>query len=441
MQWIFKVIIIFWVVCDCAYAQLAPRSLDIANPNPVGSGARAMGMGNAFIAIADDATAASWNPAGLTLMTRPEMSLAVENISFSEESHTAKPVTDHFNLADFNFASIVFRPNFGKKTDGRNTVFSINYFTLFRFDKSLDLSLNQSGELLGFPVIQTANYNLDNEGSLSALTPALGVVVSDNVFLGLSLNIWNHHMTGNSTFRKTELTTGQRDFGGGVTLATNPLLDKNTYEVDEGYSFVIGLQYQPSAPWSFGFVVKPDYDLKLDHKRIVIDSEGGIATKTLDQRLNAKLEFPWIIGFGVVWEPSKDKWKISTDITWTQWSKYNFRERGENKNPLSADSSDSKDTYTIRFGYESLHELKKLIIPFRWGLGYDPAPSINSVDDFYTVSVGSGIQFRDRVILDLAYEFRWGKNVNSATIAGFIGSQEGQDVQRHRLLMSLLFYF
>ena len=28
---------------------------------PVGSGARALGMGGAFIAIADDATAASWN--------------------------------------------------------------------------------------------------------------------------------------------------------------------------------------------------------------------------------------------------------------------------------------------------------------------------------------------------------------------------------------------
>ena len=36
-----------------------------SSPNPVGSGARALGMGGAFIAIADDATAASWNPGGL----------------------------------------------------------------------------------------------------------------------------------------------------------------------------------------------------------------------------------------------------------------------------------------------------------------------------------------------------------------------------------------
>ena len=42
--------------------------------NPVGSGARATGMGGAFISVADDATAASWNPAGLIQLERPEVS-------------------------------------------------------------------------------------------------------------------------------------------------------------------------------------------------------------------------------------------------------------------------------------------------------------------------------------------------------------------------------
>src|SRR5690554_2893241 len=45
-----------------------------SSPNVVGSGARALGMGGAFIAVADDATAASWNPGGLTQLERPEVS-------------------------------------------------------------------------------------------------------------------------------------------------------------------------------------------------------------------------------------------------------------------------------------------------------------------------------------------------------------------------------
>ena len=38
-------------------------------------GARSLGLGGAFVAVADDATAALANPAGLTLLTRPEISV------------------------------------------------------------------------------------------------------------------------------------------------------------------------------------------------------------------------------------------------------------------------------------------------------------------------------------------------------------------------------
>lgn len=46
-----------------------------ATPNHVGSGAKAMGMEGAFISVADDATAASWNLRGLLQVLRPELSL------------------------------------------------------------------------------------------------------------------------------------------------------------------------------------------------------------------------------------------------------------------------------------------------------------------------------------------------------------------------------
>src|SRR5512137_326851 len=48
----------------------------------LGSGARAMGMGGAFLARADDATAASWNPAGLSYLRLPEVSLVGAYNSF-----------------------------------------------------------------------------------------------------------------------------------------------------------------------------------------------------------------------------------------------------------------------------------------------------------------------------------------------------------------------
>ncbi len=46
-------------------------------------GARSMGFGGAFVALADDATAAFANPAGLVQLTRPEVSIDLRRWSYS----------------------------------------------------------------------------------------------------------------------------------------------------------------------------------------------------------------------------------------------------------------------------------------------------------------------------------------------------------------------
>ena len=54
----------------------------------LGSGARAYGMGGAFLARADDATAASWNPAGLSYLRLPELTLVGVHNSFDTQQPT-----------------------------------------------------------------------------------------------------------------------------------------------------------------------------------------------------------------------------------------------------------------------------------------------------------------------------------------------------------------
>ena len=107
MKWFIKALLFLGLLCSWGSSQTLPKSLEIANPNPVGSGARAMGMSNAFIAVADDATAASWNPAGLAQLVRPEMSLALEGIYVTEKSRTQIPSTENFDLTDYSYASLV----------------------------------------------------------------------------------------------------------------------------------------------------------------------------------------------------------------------------------------------------------------------------------------------------------------------------------------------
>jgi long-chain fatty acid transport protein len=61
-------------------AQEAPPALEFSFSNP---GARSMALGGAFVALADDATAAFANPAGLVQLVRPEISLELRRRDFS----------------------------------------------------------------------------------------------------------------------------------------------------------------------------------------------------------------------------------------------------------------------------------------------------------------------------------------------------------------------
>jgi hypothetical protein len=74
-----------------------------------GSGARAFGMGGAFLARADDATAASWNPAGLSYLRVPEVSLAGNRTLYSKETETDLGVDrDRFAGQTPDFAALTW---------------------------------------------------------------------------------------------------------------------------------------------------------------------------------------------------------------------------------------------------------------------------------------------------------------------------------------------
>ena len=65
--------------------------LDFRFNNP---GARANAMGGAFIALADDATAAYANPAGLTILTEPEISIEYRGGQYTTRITDSRGITD-----------------------------------------------------------------------------------------------------------------------------------------------------------------------------------------------------------------------------------------------------------------------------------------------------------------------------------------------------------
>ncbi|MGZ7079289.1 MAG: OmpP1/FadL family transporter [Thermoanaerobaculia bacterium] len=79
-------------------------------------GARSLGMGGAFLGLADDASAAEANPAGLTILRKPEVSIEGRNYleqqilttsgTFPDLTQTA--FTSFSNRVELTFASVVF---------------------------------------------------------------------------------------------------------------------------------------------------------------------------------------------------------------------------------------------------------------------------------------------------------------------------------------------
>lgn len=69
-------------------------NIDFRFNNP---GARANAMGGAFIGVADDATAAYTNPAGLTILSKPEAS-----IEFKAAEHTTKTILEDGTTREFD---------------------------------------------------------------------------------------------------------------------------------------------------------------------------------------------------------------------------------------------------------------------------------------------------------------------------------------------------
>ncbi|MXZ01934.1 hypothetical protein F4Y93_15325, partial [Candidatus Poribacteria bacterium] len=69
-----------------------------------GVGARALGMGSAFVAIADDATATYWNPAGLTKVKKHSFSaMYSDTFSTGDGSWLSR------GLVSYNFLNYVYQ--------------------------------------------------------------------------------------------------------------------------------------------------------------------------------------------------------------------------------------------------------------------------------------------------------------------------------------------
>ena len=438
---LFLVIALFAFCSEFVAISFAQSLIRIEVPssfNPVGQGARALGMGGAFIAVADDATAASWNPAGLVQLERPEVSIVggafhrTEDNDFStnpEASGSQRYSKNRINYMSATYPFTLF---------GRNIVVSANWQNLYDLNREWDFPLFLSADNLS--IEQDVDYKQD--GALGAWGLASALQITPNLSLGVTVNIWEDGIEDNEWKQKTR-QNGSGDLAGNAFTFQSESIGKFDFS---GWNANLGVLWNATGKLTIGGVLKTPFTADIDSKisfnsEIQFpDSPGANTSVSTQVSDDLDLDMPMSVGLGVAYRFS-DNFTASFDIYRTSWDDFELETSDGTKiSPITgrpANDSDIDATYQARLGAEYLFISDNFVIPVRAGVFYDPAPAEGSPDDFYGLSLGSGIGFGP-VIIDVSYQFRWGNDVGEYILEDF---EFSQDVREHTVYASMIVHF
>ncbi len=400
--------------------------------NPVGSGARALGMGGAFIAIADDATAASWNPGGLSQLERPEISVSgswfyqIDDNSFDNmpESSGNQSVSE----LRIDYLSVVYP----FKAWRRNMVVSVNYQNLYDFTREWNFPLIFQAQNRYINV----NVNYELAGSVSALGVAYCAQITPKFSLGFTLNFWEDWLYKN----EWETKLSQNGFGIDGSKREIHSYDRFSFS---GFNMNLGLLWNINSKFTIGGVLKTPFKADMEHENPFfwqIHNPGSEHLVPYITHLKETIDMPMSYGIGLAYRFS-DTFTASLDIYRTEWDDCSItNSTGFEKSPITGKSTSethTDPTHQIRMGFEYILVKPKYEIPLCAGIFYDPVPAEGSPDNIFGLSIGSGIG-KGRFKFDIAYQYRFGNDIGESVLKtwGF-----SQDIRKHTIYSSVNIYF
>lgn len=415
-----------------------------SSPSPLGSGARALGMGNAFIAVADDATAASWNPGGLMQLETPEMSvvgsLFLRTDDITSSSHPESAGSNTTLSYNVNYFSAAYPFNLFEK----NMVVSINYQHLYSLDKKLNLDYRRAGDVApGMTFDLTDIINSDTRGQIRALAPAYAIQVTEDLSFGFTMNIWKNMTGGRNGWKEKYNSISTGDFVGNPVILT--VDSEEVYSDFRGINFNVGVLWSVTDIITFGAVFKSPFTAKMDHRvrfntTTTYPLSGNSTSSDFEFKDTKKMHLPLSYGAGLAFR-FFDELTLAIDAYRTEWGGYyNRSASGFESSPIDGrprSESNIEAATQVHTGVEYLYILEKIIIPIRGGFYWEPEPTEGSPEDFFGLTFGTGIS-RNDFSLDFAYQYKWANDVGGASV-GIPDS--AVDVRQHKFYMSAIYYF
>jgi hypothetical protein len=378
----------------------------------LGAGARAYGMGGAFLARADDATAASWNPAGLSYLRTPEISLVGTHNSFHEKGFD----TDTFEGGAFDFAAFTWPVAF---KEIRGSV-QLSYQRAIGFDGTR--SIDGGGG---------RRWDGESDGGFDVLAFGTGFRPTRRLRLGFTVNRW---LNGYDQVLVRQVPDNPR-----------PLREFETGFRPRGWSFNLGVIWSPVENLNIGGVFKTPFgaDVTLSKRRKDYwASDSGIENETFNEASSdeVRIDFPASVGFGISWRV-RDTLTVSADFTQSRWSRafiYDYftlpvtpRREDTTRPPATPPptaydelpyptlDSEQVDAQQIRAGVEwVVISSPRVKVPLRAGYFNDrqiTAYPDGRVPRYNGVTVGTGV-ILGSFLLDIAYLLEFGSDTVPVTV-------------------------
>lgn len=376
-----------------------PSNLDFT-----GGGARAKGMGNAFIGVSDDISAISWNPAGLYRINdpyeQPVLSLGL-NVFKSNSDYTFMAFNERFEnsarFTDVDLASFLAPV----RIKGHPFVVAGSYTQLgdefasagFLYDTYTDYTpLDDVTDTNLFRQIGQAGYH----SSTYAANFGFGTRVYNNLTFGLSINIYSGKATRREIYTAIYDGIAPADLSGQTVVQVVEILTTDTMSFSGTY-FSMGLRYA-GEKFSAGLIVKTPHVLKqtADVKVASVNMRNGNVepddTETIywDDNLT-ELDMPLVVGGGIGFQATENL-LLALDAEYRAFSGGEINVRDSIRlNPGEKDTEFFTTTdpqwnnvLTVRAGAEYLWHTGSTIVPLmplRAGFSYVPIPTPNVTGD------------------------------------------------------------
>ncbi len=355
-----------------AFAQQAVVPLQLSFSDP---GARSAGLGGAFVALADDATAAFANPAGLVQLAKPEISIEVRNWSHSIPYTASGRVEGDPSGQGLDVTAGLVKGESTYDTTGLSFM-SLVWptgdwsFALFRHEYA---DLEFSGETQGLfgggsdcCQERWSDQRMYSKQDIVSYGLSTAYRISDSFSIGLGVAYFDVSMDSLTVEHLWDVDSETGFYGPTTFLPERLALTEYLFIDDSDWTFSGGFLWSPTSRWRIGGVYRQGFEVGIGNDIIAgVAVDYGVPPGTvIIQNRDIPAEFPDIFGLGVSYRALEERLTLSL-----QWDRIEYSSIPQS---IGLDDQRIDDADELHFGTEYVFLDSSPVVALRLGAWLDP---------------------------------------------------------------------